>query len=446
VQGVGVERRAACVHEMVDELRAVESQLESDGAAHAESHDVGALDAKGVEQRRDVAGHALVGQRSIDVVGMAASVRASSGGPLVLLAGEAGSGKTTLLRELCSERGGLRSLGGCDALDTPRPLGPLPDVVAAEGGQLGAVVEEEGASPSRVAGALADDLRRRSPTILVLEDLHWADEATLDVVRLLARRLDSLPVLVVVTYRDDEIERTDAVRVLLGELAGRSVGRRVTVSALSLDAVAALAEGHDVDVELLHQRTGGNPFFVTEVLASGGAGVPATVRDAVLARVARLDDDARSLLDAVAVVPGGAEVWLLGALAGDGLGALERCLASGMLKTEGRTVGFRHEIARVAIESALPLDRAVDLHRAALGALTAVRRDGADPARLAHHAEMAGDADAVLSHAPAAAERAARVGLIARRRPSSNGRYVSPAGSTRSGVRNCWIASRPSAI
>jgi DNA-binding CsgD family transcriptional regulator len=339
-----------------------------------------------------------------------AAVRAASGGRLILLAGEAGIGKTTVLRELCREAGGARVLwGACDALHTPRPLGPLLDVAAKEGGQLGAVVDED-ASPSKVAAALADELRRRSPTILMLEDIHWGDEATLDVVRLLARRLDSLRAIVVVTYRDDEIERTNAARLLLGELAGRSAVRRLTLPALSLEAVAALAEGHDVEVELLHQRTGGNPFFVTEVLASGGASVPTTVRDAVLARAARLDDDARALLDAVAVVPGRAELWLLEALAGERLPALERCLASGMLNTESRMVGFRHEIARVAIETALPLDRAVTLHRAALAALTAIPRDAADPARLAHHAELAGDVDAVLSHAPAAAERAARVG------------------------------------
>lgn len=178
---------------------------------------------------------------------------------------------------------------------------------------------------------------------------------------------------------------------------------------MSLDAVAALAEGHDVDVELLHRRTGGNAFFVTEVLASGGAGVPATVRDAVLARAARLDDAARTLLDAVSVVPTRAELWLLEALAGAQLGALERCLASGMLGVDEQAVGFRHEIARVAIESALPLDRAAELHRTALAALVASPGRRPDPARLAHHAEMAGDVDAVLAYAPVAGELAAKV-------------------------------------
>jgi DNA-binding CsgD family transcriptional regulator/tetratricopeptide (TPR) repeat protein len=339
-----------------------------------------------------------------------AAAEAGPGGRLVLLAGEAGIGKTALLRELRQEAERARVLwGACDALHTPRPLGPLLDIAAEAGGQLGAVVDE-GASPSAVVTALASDLRRHQPTILVIEDLHWADEATLDAIRMLARRLDSLPALVVVTYREDEIDRTHPVRLLLGHLAGSRVVARVSVPALSLDAVTALAEGQDVDVELLHERTGGNPFFVTEALASQGAPVPETVRDAVLARAARLDEPARALLDAVAVVPPRAELWLLEALAGDELGALERCLASGMLNVDGQAIGFRHEIARAAIESALPLDRAVALHRAALAALEEPPAGQPDPARLAHHAEMAGDVDAVLVHAPVAGRWAARFG------------------------------------
>jgi DNA-binding CsgD family transcriptional regulator len=337
-----------------------------------------------------------------------AVARAGPGGRLVLVAGEAGIGKTAMLRELCREAGAARVLwGGCDALHTPRPLGPLLDVAAAAGGRLAAAADED-ASPGALVAALAEELRRSAPAILVVEDLHWADDATLDAIRLLARRLDSLPALVAVTYRDDEIDRVHPARVLLGELAGRDGVERVGVHALSADAVATLAQGQDVDVALLHRRTGGNPFFVTEVLASHDAPVPATVRDAVLARAARLDGIARTVLDAVAIVPTRAELWLLEALTGPSLAALERCLASGMLTVEGRTVGFRHEIARAAVESALPLDRAVGLHRTALAALAASARP--DPARLAHHAEMAGDADAVLEHAPVAGERAARVG------------------------------------
>jgi tetratricopeptide (TPR) repeat protein len=352
-------------------------------------------------------------ERSAELEVLASGLEAvgqSSGGRLVLLAGEAGIGKTALVREFRRRAEGTRILwGGCEALHTPRPLGPLLDIAADAGGRLGAVVDE-GATPAAVVAALADDLRRPSPTVVVLEDLHWADEATLDALRLLARRLESLRALVVVTFRDDEIDRAHPVRVFLGELSGRPGVQRVALPALSLDAVAELAEGRDVDVELLHARTGGNPFFVTEALASDGAEVPATVRDAVLARALRLGDPARALLDVVAIVPPRAELWLLEELAGDELAALEQCLASGMLRAEAQAVGFRHEIARVAIEDALPPHRAMALHRAALSALTTAPGSTRDPARLAHHAEMAGDGNAVLEHAPAAGEAAAKLG------------------------------------
>jgi DNA-binding CsgD family transcriptional regulator/tetratricopeptide (TPR) repeat protein len=339
--------------------------------------------------------------------GLDAARSGSGRGRLILLAGEAGIGKTALVRELSHQADGVRVLwGACYALHTPRPLGPLLDIAADEGGRLAAELEED-VSPGAVASAFADELRRRAPTLLVLEDLHWADEATLDALRLLARRLDSLRALVVVTYRDDEIDRTHPARMFLGELSGV---QRLTVPPLSLDAVAALAEGQEVDVELLHARTGGNAFFVTEVLASAGAPVPATVRDAVLARAARLGGSARAVLDAVAILPLRAELWLLEALAKDDLPALEECLASGMLRAEAQAVRFRHEIARVTIESALPPDRALALHRAALVALSSPSAQRPDPARIAHHAEMAGDGEAVLEFAPVAGEWAARVG------------------------------------
>jgi hypothetical protein len=254
------------------------------------------------------------------------------------------------------------------------------------------------------------ELRRHPNTIVVLEDLHWADEATLDVVRLLARRIETLPALVVATFRDDELDRSHPLRIVVGELPAGGAVDRLAIARLSAGAVAALAAMHGVDAAELHRRTAGNPFFVTEVLAAGGSEVPDTVRDAVLARAARLGGAARSVLEAVAIVPQRAELWLLEAVAGDDLGGLEACVASGMLRSEGDAVAFRHEIARIAIEDTLPPDRRVHLHRAALASLSAAPGRARDLARLAHHADAAGDTEAVLRHAPAAGEQAAALG------------------------------------
>jgi tetratricopeptide (TPR) repeat protein len=336
------------------------------------------------------------------------AVAAHGRGRLVLIGREAGIGKSALVRAFCEGTRRNRVLrGACDALFTPRPLGPLVDIADEVGGELGAVVAQ-GAAPGVLVAALGRALRGKPPDIVALEDLHWADEATLDVLRLLGRRIESLPALVLATYRDDEIDRAHPLRIVLGELPSGSA-HRIALAPLSAQAVAELAGSIGVDRDELHRRTAGNPFFVTEVLAAADADIPATVRDAVLARAARLDEGARPLLDAVAIVPLRAEVWLLAALAGGELDDRDACVASGMLRAERDAVSFRHEIARVAVEEALSPHRRMTLHRKALVALAA---HGArpDPVRLAHHAEAADDAEAVLLHAPAAGERAAMLG------------------------------------
>jgi DNA-binding CsgD family transcriptional regulator/tetratricopeptide (TPR) repeat protein len=339
------------------------------------------------------------------------AVTAASAGALAMVHGEAGVGKTALLHRFCQERtDGIRVLwGACEALFTPRPLGPFRDVADDVGGDLRALVAGGGV-PYEVASALVRELGSETTTILVIEDAHWADEATLDVLRLLSRRLDALPALVVVTYRDDELERTHPLRTVLGEVATTARSMRIPVAPLSREAVKQLADEHPVDVEELYRRTSGNPFFVGEVLAAPGAELPNSVRDAVFARVARLEPQARDLLDAVAVVPSRCELWLLEALAGEAVAALDDCLGSGMLRFDERAVSFRHELARLAVEDSINPHQRAELHRSALSALRGSPGDRLDLARLAHHADGAGDAAAVLELAPAAAEDAAALG------------------------------------
>ncbi len=276
-------------------------------------------------------------------------------------------------------------------------------------GQLKEVVDGAG-GPWDVATALLHELTARTPTILVLEDLHWADEATLDVVRLLARRIDTVPALVLASYRDDELDRAHPLRLVLGEVATSSGVSRLSVPLLSAEAVAELAAPHGFDADDLYRTTGGNPFFVTEVLATGRGEIPATVRDAVLARVARLDPRARTVVEIVAVAPREMEAWLVDALAGDAADRLEECLASGILVARTGAVAFRHELARIAVQESLPPNLRVALHARALATLASQRKGTPDAARLAHHAEEAGDEHAVLQFAPQAAVAAASVG------------------------------------
>ena len=340
-----------------------------------------------------------------------AAVQRSSRGHVMLVGGEAGVGKTTLLRRFCD--GCPRSVrilwGACDPLFTPRPLGPLLGVAEGTSGAFEEVVHN-GAMPHDVVAALVDELRARVPTVFVLEDVHWADEATLDVLRLLARRVDKVPVLVVASYRDDELVRTHPLRLVLGELATSQAVGRIKLAPLTPNAVALVAAPYGVDPDELYRKTAGNPFFVVEALAVGGEEIPETVRDAVLARTARLNPAARQLLEAVAVVPPQAELWLLESLAAEAIDGLDECLASGMLTSGRAAVSFRHELARLAVEESIALSRAVDLHRKALAALADPPGGARDLARLAQHAEAAGDAEAVLRFAPEAAARAGSFG------------------------------------
>ena len=336
-------------------------------------------------------------------------VRAESSGRLGLIGGEAGVGKTALVRAFCAHTTGTRVLlGACDALFTPRPLGPFVDIAGTTGGELGSLAGGRG-RPYEVASALLEELRR-SPAIVVLEDMQWADEATLDAVRLLGRRIESAPGLLLLTYRDDELGPTHPLRFLLGELPRQEAVFRIKVQRLSPDAVAAMARPQAVDAAELYRKTAGNPFFVTEVLASAGEVIPLTVRDAVLARTARLSDDARAVLEMVAVSPPQADVRLLEVVGGAQVQALGECLASGILDRRNGSVAFHHELARLAIEESIAPNRALDLHRRTLSALTAAPHGSPDPARLAHHAEAAHDTEAQLRYARLAGERASAVG------------------------------------
>ncbi len=339
--------------------------------------------------------------------------RVSAGhGCAVLVSGEAGIGKTALLRQFAAtQRAGkgppARVLwGGCEALFTPHPLAPLYDIARQIGGNFAAAIDAAARRES-VFNITIDQLARLPlPSILIFEDVHWADEATLDLLKFLARRLQGLGVMLVISYRDEEVGPTHPLRSVIGDLPSGSV-HRLHLAPLSATAIAALAQEAGWPASELHAITGGNPFFVTEVLAGSANKVPATVRDAVIARIARLSDAARAIANLAALVPGKMERWLLHALAPGADSAVQDCLAVGMVALEDGALAFRHELARRAVEQHLPLPRRQALHARILASLLA--REGPDmpAARLVHHADLAGDSGAVLRFAPLAAERAA---------------------------------------
>ncbi|HEX6520797.1 MAG TPA: AAA family ATPase [Streptosporangiaceae bacterium] len=353
--------------------------------------------------------HLLERQVELEMLGTAVERTVTGRGSVVLVSGEAGIGKTSLVHAfLAAAAGRARVLAGtCEDLLTPRALGPLRDAArSAPDGPLAAALSPR-ADPDLVFAAACDELASPpSPAMLAVEDAHWADGATLDVLRYLGTRVRDLPAVLLMTYRDDALTRDHPLRGVLGVL-GSAAATRLRLTRLTSDAVREMAASTDIDPGELFQLTGGNPFYVTEVLANPSVVVPPTVVDAVLARVRTLSPPAQAALDRLAVIPSGAEVSLLRVLAGD-LAPVAEAERAGVVEVRGDVVAFRHELARRAVAESLPASVRLELNADVLRAL--LTRSDRDPFRVLHHAVGAGDDAAVITHGQEAAQEAARVG------------------------------------
>ncbi len=331
-------------------------------------------------------------------------------GRLVLVSGEAGIGKSSLVEAFVDGLTDARlAWTSCDGAFTPSALGPLQDVADQWGGAVRVACAEGVPRDARFA-ALLSMLREHGEggglSVLVLEDLHFADEATLDLVRHVNRRLRGVRAMVVATYRDDGLAENRALRETLGDASTIRSTRRIALPPLSPSAVTELSQASDHEPDAVHALTGGNPFFVSEVLRAEGEELPASARDAVLARAARLSPRGREVLDAAALVGERVEPALLDAVTGATSGALDEPVAAGLLVADGAVLRFRHEIARRAIEQEVGPHTGAEIHRRILAEL---EQSGADDARLAYHAEGALDGDAVVRYARLAGDRSAEL-------------------------------------
>ncbi|MEP6665720.1 MAG: AAA family ATPase, partial [Nocardioidaceae bacterium] len=329
-------------------------------------------------------------------------------GRMILLAGEAGVGKSSLLEQLERELADARwCWGGCDGLFTPRPLAPLLDIGGQLNGELGELCQA-GAPREQLFAALLRQLSAPGTlTVLAIEDVHWADEATLDLLRFIGRRIRDAQALIVVTYRDDGLAADDPLRIALGELSTQRTTRRLGLPPLSEEAVAHLADGSGVEPSSLHKLTGGNPFFVTEALQSTGGDLPTSVRDAVLGRVVGLSADVRHVLDLAALIGSRMRPEFLQSVAGASPANIDELVGCGVMVGDGGRLRFRHEIARMAVQAAIAPHRMALAHRSILDTLLVTSCD--DDARLAFHAQGAGDDARVLEFAPRAGRRASEL-------------------------------------
>jgi len=325
-------------------------------------------------------------------------------GAVALMYGEAGIGKTSLVRAFVDHNSDKAFVltAGCDDLFTARPLGPVWDMAEDEPSLREALDADD---RDGVFRSLLDLLTRSlRPTIAVIEDIHWADEASLDLIRFVGRRIEATHALLILTYRDEPAFMED----LDGTLADLPHGRvtRVPLEPLSLEAVKMLA-GDGLDAAAIWDASGGNPLFVTELITRDGARIPASVVAASRARVSRLSRVGRDLVELASVVPGRVNMTLIEEIDPglmDGVYEAERV---GMVEVVGEALTFRHELVREAVEANLPGSRRTMLNRAVLEVL---EQGGSDLSRLAHHALEAADPEAILRILPQAARAAADFG------------------------------------
>ncbi|WP_439028853.1 ATP-binding protein [Gordonia terrae] len=306
------------------------------------------------------------------------------------VSGESGAGKTALVGQVCEAAPGVRVMHArCDPLEIPRPLGPIRDLGLAR-------------EPTMLAEACeaAFTQLRSEPTLLVVEDLHWADVASCDVLRFLCRRIESIPVVLLLTHR--ELEPQAPARTLLAEEVSR-----VELAPLSLEAIAELVGGTGLDPARVHAVTGGNPYFATEVAREPGLPIPSSVRDAVLARTTKVSAADFEALQVIAASPDGVADNALHALDIDYM-AVQRLVETGLLEWGVDGIAFRHELARRAIESTIPPGGVIRLHVRLLDALEQL--GAVHPSVLTHHAVAARDSERAVRHALAAAEDAIRGG------------------------------------
>jgi DNA-binding CsgD family transcriptional regulator/tetratricopeptide (TPR) repeat protein len=323
-------------------------------------------------------------------------------GRVVFVTGEPGIGKTSLVgrfvRDLGSEARVL--LGTCDDLSIPRPLGPIHDLVGCVSAPLEHALAAGATTHDIQALLLAELELPPRPTVLVVEDVHWADDATLDVLTVLGRRIASLPALLVLTFRGGEAPPGHPLYRTVGAIRAED-SDVVELAPLSKRAVASLA-GDCADA--VYAAAGGNPFYVTELLACRDAEeAPASVANAVLGRAFRLEPPARRLVELVSVVPNRVRTSLLDAVMPNWAIAAEDPERRQLLEIDTTHVRFRHELARNAIRSSIPIAVRRRLHAEILEALLAA---DADPADIVHHAEAAGAEDVVADYALVAARRA----------------------------------------
>ncbi len=331
-------------------------------------------------------------------------------GRTAFVLGEAGIGKTTLVRAFKEKvKKDLTILTGtCDSLISPRPLGPLYDIASQLSTDFREFLKSEN-DRSELYSTFIEQLKNiRRPVLLIIEDLHWADEATLDLMKFLTRRIDQINCLLLITYRDDEVPSDHPLRSILGEIPTH-VSRKIKLNRLSPNSVQELSRNTSFNPEAVFKLTDGNPFYVNEVLASYSDGIPENIKDSILSVFYKQNKETQKLWELISIMPGRLSLKMLQKVLLHFQIELDNPTNNGVLRYEGENLVFKHELYRQAIEDSLDPIKRVQLNQKVLEVLLP-NKDEIDLAMIVHHAKNSDNRSLVAEFAPLAAQNAAQHG------------------------------------
>jgi DNA-binding CsgD family transcriptional regulator len=328
-----------------------------------------------------------------------------------LVCAEAGIVKTELVKNFCKKQGSDCHIyqGACDDLFTPRPLAPLYDVLWQVNRERWPVPPSSEERSVLFASFFRELSTKKGKLLIVFEDIHWADEGTLDFIKFFVRRIDQLPCLFILTYRDDEIYSRHPLRNVIGNLPADSF-TRMTLAPLSKTAVVELAKQKGYSGEDVYNISGGNPFYVNEILASYSPGVPENIKDSILAVYERQEEGTKNAWEIFSIIPEGVEVDRFARIRSAFNEEMTHCFAINVLTVQNEKVIFKHELYRRTIEESLLPFKRVELNKKMLELFLDIFIEKGEIERILHYAKHANERELVVKYSPAAAAKAAARG------------------------------------
>ena len=334
-------------------------------------------------------------------------------GQAIFLFGEAGIGKTSLVNHWVDSKQNkaLVYTGACDSLFTPRPLGPLFDIAEEMDHDFAELLIHEKDRPIIFTSLIKQLAHSEKPVILVFEDIHWADEATLDLIKFLARRINRLRCLFIATYRDDEIHTRHPLATLLGDIPSGHFSK-IQLTKFSRTLVDQLASRKgNLSGEQLFQLTNGNPFYVMEILTAGNSEIPERVKDSILARFYSNKEERRALWELLSILPSGRiDQHIVERIEQDFGSTLDECIVAGVIISRPGYLSFKHELFRITIEELLSPAKRKSLHKKMVEIIQKGPAGSVNLAQLVHHARYADEGEIVAIVAPKAAREASLIG------------------------------------